>query len=316
MGPVRLILFGVPDRDAALLEDDAVRSALQRVDAVGHLEGPPPPRAGVEAGLFARRGDRWQVGPRIYMPDPRDRAVAADAGKACAVLVAERCPALRTGYEQARAWDGPWGSVALLVVGGLLLDLFVGQILVDEDLVRPPESGWRAWLLPPAETSVGARFRYDPAAGAGCGVMWVQGVRDTVELLADGDLRALAARGGGPLSAARLLRLRYLGWLRGTRPAYVLLRAGDPLWVALEETARRIVHEVHRPLVRAGDRASDAHAVLARSRMVFEQALGSLRDQGVVPSPAEARINRFLWDGYDWTLRAASAGGNGLDAGR
>lgn len=311
MAVVRLIVFGAPDGATALLRDERVRAAARGIDDDGYLRGGSPPGAAVDAGLFVRRGGRWMAGPQFYVPSRRDRSTTMSAAEACAARVAERRDALRAAFSEAGSWPGPWDGAALLVVGALLLDLFVGQALVDQGLVQPPGRGWRAWVLPDRGPSVGARLRYD--GHCGCGVMWVQDVEDTLELLGDQDLRLLAA-GDGHRDAAHVLRLRYLGWLQADDPAFLMLRAGDPLWTALKETARTLVDEVHRPLLEPCDTADDGHVVLARSRMVLDQALSTLQCRAVVPPVDASVVRRFVWVGFDWTLRSASAGGEGADA--
>jgi len=188
-----------------------------------------------------------------------------------------------------------WSGGGFTLVAGALLDLAVGEELHAAALTPPSPARSQAWLLDPATFSFGVHCVYHEGVRAGAGFVWTSDSAATVgtiypELPAD-----LSTADGAP---AVQLRLRYLGWLRGDRPAYVSwVRTGhDPV----TRLARRLARDVHEPFLReaAPHDPDSRHAIV---RLLMERAVQRMLADGTLRRGPDDP-HRLRWSGDNLLL--------------
>ena len=291
-------MFGAVGPHAQLLGRGRTRSLLTRLLTSQGPIAEIPAADEVAAGLFVPVPGGYRLGPRILIAPALAAGSVAAAGATAAGLIRERLPAVRRRLRQ------PWDEVALLVVGGVLLDILVGERLRERALVGPATGSWRLWALedPPAVT-VGMRCDHDPDLRLGAGIMWVDRGEFAEPLPRPADLATLLDGESGPAQAVVALRLRRDGWLDGGRRRFLLLDR-DELLDKLGSTAASLVDAAYRsPLTEAG---GDVHARLMISRLIMERCLAELLRDGALPGLPPA-IRRLAWRGPNWRLFEESA---------
>jgi hypothetical protein len=297
----RMVLFGEVDANADLLRDNAVREALRQ--ALGESAAGPGevPGAAVESGLLVRGRDRWEHGDRVLVLGRTDEV--RRRAEQVAQLITRRLPELRRAAAASVA--GPdWAVDGLLVVGGLLLDLSVGQSLREAGHCGHTAGGWRAWVLPPAPVSVGMRTDHLAAERFGAAVMWILG-QESPPMPGGSELSALAAlHSGRRVDGAASLALRYRGWLHRDRPVALEVAEDGPLDRLVRELAADAVELAYRPLfARLPFDPSDERRLMA-SRLVMEHALTLLTQQGELTQADASTRQHLVWHGEQWLIAA------------
>lgn len=306
---MRLVTFGSAGPHASLVSQQSVRKAIKALVTAHRPPIAVDPET-LDAGLFVNTPHGVELGYRVLRVPAVDRGALAAAGSAVATLVRARIPEFRrTMAADGSAPPGGWESTALLVVGGVLLDILVGQHLRAEGVIGQVSGGWRLWVLPEATdmagtktVSVGMRCHHDAGLRLGAGVMWIgaSGQAPCLPLLTD--LAAvLTDTDSGRSKAAAVLRMRSGGWLDGQRQRFLLLDPGTPLFTALDATAADLVNDVYRPLLTGDTETGDVHAKLMISRMIMECGLTELVRAATLPE-LEAPITCLAWLGPNWQL--------------
>lgn len=297
---MRFIQFGPSIPAVAALQSAEVQSAV-----IGITAGDPvdPPSEAIESGVVVADGDGWALGSMLMSP-PEDPTGHLDVAAARAAdIITESADELAT----VLAIDHPdftWQQAGLLVVGGALLDLMVGERLCQCGAVADLDPAPKLWMLPDAEVAVGMRCVHNADRQVGAGVMWTAkvpapGLPDPGEL-ADHITPKTTA------SALTKLKLRHAGWLAGDEDRFLLLRSGSDLTGTLSRVGDRIADEAY---AEAFDRLSPddtGHPRLMVSRLVFEKVLSLLMGRGIVDSSAP--VNRLAWTGPPWLLMTLESG--------
>lgn len=306
---MRLVVFGSLGPHAALLGQHRIRALMRAMVDTGRVppDQPVPPEA-FETGLLAGSPDAPRLGSRVLRPPTTALATTRAAGIAVADVLRGYLARIRHALvEDPQVTQEPWESVGLLVLGGMLLDLAVGERLRASGLVGPVEDGWRVWALGAAPTvGVGMRCDHDSYTSVGAGIMWIDADNLATHLPRLADVDALL-RDDEPTAARAMamLRLRHEGWLDGPRRCFVLLDRDGALADALDEAAAAMVDAVYRPFITDQVDAGDAHSRLMVSRMLMEHCLADLVGDGTV-SHGPHTVTRFTWRGPAWLLLGES----------
>ena len=313
---IRLVVFGPLTADAAALATAKAKRVVAQVTAGQQPDDVPP--AVVQWDVLQRTPEGWRPGPRlVWLPplNPAQEEAVTDAARTCVAVVAGAVGSLKKALSgiTSRPPEEGWRRHGLVILAALLLDLSIGERLRTVGLVGKVRPGWRLWAVPqaPGVIPFGARCIHDEASGVGAGVLWY-GNLPTLQLPAPGDLSAFVAiRAGEAARAESLLRLRYLGWLKGLQPTTLVLAAGTPLPELLEHIAADAVEQAYRPLLDgAASRwpCFDERRLLL-GRMTMELALHAMINADVVAAPTEESARYWVWEGRRWQLATETRGG-------
>lgn len=296
---MRAVLFGAAGAVAETLAEPAVRSALARLAAGRPTPDEPALQRAHALSLLRYEGDDVGLGSVVRTPPPIDPETLDRAADIAATSIRSRLADLAACTEEALPPGFGWREASLLIVGGLLLDLFVGKQLRAQGLVEHPEHYTGVWLLPNCSgLSIGMRGDYNRAAGLGACGMWI-GARSAPALPDPRDVATVLRRGADePERSLAALQLRYLGWYDGDLPRFVHLRSDAPIWHLLMEAAASIVEQAHVVLLTAlPDREdADGDSILMASRLLMEDVLARLSGEGVVLAGPRAE-QRVVWEG-------------------
>lgn len=220
-----------------------------------------------------------------------------DAGRRAALLLQRQRRNAPAVAEVLHA-----GPARLLLVAGVVLDLLVGELVRRAGESPACRSAGVDWVLPDAPITTGVRCVYDPASAVGAAVLWVAGEPDP-GLPQPPDLAALldAAPPLDGAGAARLLRLRFVGWVPDR---VVVLRQDGVSREVLSQLAGSLVDRIHRPLyAELGLAASDQRRHLV-NRLVLDFTVAELVARGELAAPGADLVRRLVWTGPDWALAA------------
>ena len=298
---MRLVLFGETTPAVEVLSQEDVRGAVLKLASGHEVE---PPQVAAETGLIVTGDDgRPVLGSMFVRPvdDPdghMDRAAerAADIIAASAGDLADALHVDRPDLE--------WSSAGLLVVGGALLDLMVGEKLCLSGAVGDLDTVTKLWVLPTAEVAVGMRCLHDDDRRVGAAVMWTAD-RPAPDIAPLPDLAELVTPAAEP-GALALLRLRHLGWLSGNDHRFVTVDAGSSLGDALSRVAERVATDAYSDAFAALSPHDTGHPRLMASRLIFERVLARLMRRGVIDPAGDLR--RMVWTGPAWRLMTLEAG--------
>lgn len=314
---VHFVLFGQEAPATEVLHDAGVQAALTALAA-----GEQPaevPDAAAAMDLIRRRDNRWEPGRRFLCLPPltpvHSDALAA-AARHSAERVVQAIPRLQDALASTLGGtsDALWHRYGLMVVAGLLLDLAVGQALRNAQWLPEADPGWCIWAVPtePDSAPFGVRVVYDAALDLGAGTLWHAELPHSAALPREQDLQALAAvLAGERADPDRLLRLRYLGWVSGTRCDVPFFEADAPLWTTIEQLAGELVAGVYAPLEQDFDPLvprGDSRRFLL-SRLLMERTLGHLVRTELVPNPRSGGETRWIWRRRNWHLVSETSGG-------
>lgn len=293
---MRLVLFGDSTRHAGLLEDVQVRAGIHDVIRGHPITVPADPASAIEGGLLARDGSHWSLGPEVIRAPEIDDAQLQHSIGAASAAVHARIPELRKSSQAAGYLD--WPGISLLLIGGVLLELFVGMELRNRKLVSAVPDRSRVWVLPDySGPTVSMRCRYEREPAVGAALMWVGEQPDLSGWPPAADISIwLHSHHASTEWAAAALRLRRARWLTRAELNVLRLSQGDPLWGALERTAKVVVAAAHQPLLSALPGDPDSRLIV--SRRIFEGVLQDLAAKSLIAIRPDIQ-RRFTWDGPD-----------------
>lgn len=306
---MRFVLYGAADPAVIqCLQDGHAVAALRAVcTGAGVPHGTPASALALlqQAGLVCEVGTGYTPGPTLVLPPAEVHERLSDLADVVAedyvrILRAAQGD-LRAAYEMSAAaqLQGiPWEQVCTLVLWGLTLDLGVGQVLVEQGLVKANLPDERiVWALRgEVGASFGVRTRHRVDQQVGVGELWVN--RATVSLrLTEGEAMLMRSlRPGGAEAEAELaepgarVSLRFAGVIRGEgealRLAIPVVQAHEPLLTkTVPHVAANLVQAALRPALAAAPAwqgLSPTHCRLTLQRMAMERAAARLLDMGAV----------------------------------
>ncbi len=197
---------------------------------------------------------------------------------------------------------GDWEQIVHMLVAGHLLDLGVGRHLVQQRIIRRQPSFCWLWVFEGttlAYHKYGVRLWCRPNFKYAIGQLWYNKTHEPYLHFSEEDISAVSALGecdSNAKYAKSFLRLQYYHLIYKDATGYhqsipVLRYANsDPLWVAIDDLSKCLVHEAIEPVVvplrnlaQKLPRGQIDCFMHATSRLLLEHCMDRLVTNGVIP---------------------------------